>query len=201
MSEDLKARLFAGLAASPVVTGGDFILDRHVPAPGAVSLKPAAVLVPIIEHPQGLTMLLTRRAEGLSSHASQVAFPGGRIDPGDATPADAALREAEEEIGLARRFVRIIGALDIYETGSGFRIHPMVGLVTPGFSLSLHAPEVADVFEVPLAFLMDKRNHERHSATFEGRERIFYAIPFEGRNIWGATAGMIVNLYDKLYSL
>ena len=162
------------------------------------SLRPAAVLVPIVEHAHGPHVLLTRRADHLGTHSGQVAFPGGKIDPGE-TPAEAALREAEEEVGLDRSFVEVAGYLDAYETGTGFRILPVVGFVTPGFSLTISPGEVAEAFEVPLSFLMNPANHERHSAVWRGRRREYYAMPYNGHYIWGATAGMLKNMYDRLY--
>jgi 8-oxo-dGTP pyrophosphatase MutT (NUDIX family) len=162
------------------------------------SLRAAAVLVPVIEHTHGPHVLLTRRADHLGTHSGQVAFPGGKIDPGE-TAAEAALREAEEEVGLDRSFVSVAGYLDAYETGTGFRILPVVAFVTPGFSLTISADEVAEAFEVPLGFLMDPANHQRHSAVWRGRRREYYAMPYNGHYIWGATAGMLKNMYDRLY--
>jgi len=161
-------------------------------------LVPAAVLVPLVERDDGYTVLLTQRAEDLTHHPGQISFPGGRIEAHDETPAQAALREAEEEIGLTAEFVDVIGNLDIYEVRTGFEVFPVVGLVQSGFDLSLDRSEVADVFEVPLSFVLDARNHERHSRTFQGRLRHFYVLPFEDRFIWGATAGMLINLYEVL---
>ncbi len=162
------------------------------------SLRAAAVLVPVIEHLHGPHVLLTRRAEHLGTHSGQVAFPGGKIDPGE-TPAEAALREAEEEVGLDRSHVSVAGYLDAYETGTGFRILPVVAFVTPGFSLTISPHEVAEAFEVPLGFLMDPANHQRHSAVWRGKRREYYAMPYNGHYIWGATAGMLKNMYDRLY--
>lgn len=165
---------------------------------GAGSPRPAAVLVPVIAREEP-TVLLTQRSKHLSTHAGQVAFPGGRIDPEDASPLAAALREADEEIGLPGRFAKPLGYLDSYLSGTGFRIVPVVALIEPGFELKLNPREVDEAFEVPLAFLMTRENHARRSGVWKGVERHFYAMPFEQRNIWGATAGILRNLYERLY--
>jgi poly(A) polymerase len=168
----------------------------------SVSAKPgpwqAAVLVPIVDHPGAPTVLLTRRADHLRAHAGQVSFPGGRIEPTDAAPAEAALREAFEEIGLARDFIRLMGALAPRETGTGFFIHPVVGLVRPGFSLKPDPSEVAEILEVPLAALMDPQNHARHRTNWNGVEHTHYVINVGDLIIWGATAGLIVDLSTRL---
>ena len=161
-------------------------------------VRPAAVLIPVVEHPEP-TVLLTQRAAHLNDHAGQISFPGGKIDATDATPLDAALREAEEEIGLSRQFVDPIGYLDLYGTGFGFRILPTVARVRPGFELRVNHSEVDDAFEVPLAFLMDPANHQLHSKEFRGVERQYYAMPFAERYIWGATAGILRVLYERIY--
>ncbi len=161
--------------------------------------RPAAVLVPIVMRDE-LTVLLTQRATTLSSHAGQIAFPGGRVDPTDADAAAAALREAHEEVGLAAHFVEPLGYLDGYRTGTGFSITPLVALVRPGFELQLAPFEVAEVFEVPLRFLMTEVNHLQQEREWRGRRRAFWAMPFGERFIWGATAGMLKNLYDRLYA-
>jgi len=160
-------------------------------------VRPAAVLVPIVERDVP-TVLLTKRAEHLNEHAGQVSFPGGKIDPGDATPMDAALREADEEIGLKHAFIEPIGYLDVYATGFGFRILPTLARVRPGFDLTINANEVDDVFEVPLAFLMDPVNHKLGSKEFRGMQRSFYEMPFEQHYIWGATAGMLRAMYERI---
>lgn len=164
--------------------------EEGVPA----DLRPAAVLVPVVVREGGLTMLLTRRTDHLHDHPGQVSFPGGRVDEGDASPVAAALREAEEEIGLTRDRIQLLGQLPLYRTGTGFEVTPVVGLVEPPFDLKLDAFEVAEVFEVPLSFLLDERNHQRHSIEVRGRLREYWAMPYEGYYIWGATAGMIVTL-------
>lgn len=171
---------------------------RHVLS-DVTEFRLAAVLVPIIDHPDGMTVLLTRRPDHMNKHAGQVAFPGGRVDPMDAHPVAAALREAEEEVGLAAHHVEIVGRLDDYHTGTGFQITPIVGLVTPGFILKACDKEVAEIFEVPLAFLMNPENHQRKETEFKGRMAQYYAMPYREYNIWGATAGMLVNLFNRLY--
>lgn len=161
-------------------------------------IRRAAVLVPVVARSEGLTVLFTQRTDHLPSHAGQVAFPGGKMEAEDDGPLATALREAEEEIGLARHLVEPIGFLDSYQTGSGFRIVPAVGLLEPGFDLCPDAGEVAAVFEVPLAFLLDPANHDLHKGVWRGRERRYYAMTYAGRYIWGATAGMVRNLYERL---
>jgi len=160
-------------------------------------VRPAAVLIPVVDHPQP-TVLLTQRSAHLNDHAGQISFPGGKIDAIDASPLDAALREAEEEIGLSREFIDPIGYLDLYATGFGFRILPTVARVKPGFKLRINHAEVEDAFEVPLAFLMDPANHKVHSKEFRGMERSYYAMPFAERYIWGATAGILRVLYERI---
>jgi len=164
------------------------------------SLRRAAVLVPIVERPSGLTMLLTQRTAHLSSHPGQVSFPGGGVEEGDGSPIETALREAEEEIGLDRRHVEIIGELPEHITATGFLVEPVVGLLKPPFELLAESNEVAEIFEVPLSFLMDGMNHQRMSFELPngvGR-RSFYAIPYERFFIWGATAGILRNLFHLL---
>ncbi len=189
-----------GDAGEDSIGRSDFDLNPHlkeVPPP-AGALTAAAVLVPLIEAPEGFRVLFTRRTEHLSNHAGQISFPGGRCEPGDRDAIACALRETEEEIGLDRRFVTIFGRLDPYVTVTGFRIEPVVGFVAPGFTLRPDADEVAEVFEVPLDFLLDPRNHRRDSGMRNGIQRYWYAIPYGRHNIWGATAGMLMNLYHKV---
>jgi 8-oxo-dGTP pyrophosphatase MutT (NUDIX family) len=161
-------------------------------------VRPAAVLIPVVDHPQP-TVLLTQRSAQLAEHAGQISFPGGKIDATDASPLEAALREAYEEVGLKREFIEPIGYLDLYGTGFGFRILPTVAKVSPGFQLSISHAEVDDAFEVPLAFLMNPENHQVHSKEFRGMERSYYAMPFANRYIWGATAGILRVLYERIY--
>ena len=167
--------------------------------PGARVLTSAAVLVPLVEHEEGVTVLLTRRADTLRKHTGQIAFPGGRSDPGE-TPWQTALREAQEEIGLDGSHVQIAGLSSAYQTGTGYDITPVVAFVRPGFELTPSPDEVAEVFETPFAFLMDPGNHERRfMEQASGLRRYFYAMPYEDRVIWGATAGMLRVLYERLY--
>lgn len=176
----------------------DFDLDPQMfwEIAGQDLLRPAAVLVPIMRHAE-LTVLLTTRTVHLPSHAGQISFPGGKVEPDDASPLDAALREAEEEIGLDRGHVEPLGYLDCYRTGTGYAITPVVAVVDPAFTPRPDLREVAEVFEVPLAFLLDAANHELHTRVLAGRARRFHAIGFGDRFIWGATAGIIKNLHAR----
>jgi 8-oxo-dGTP pyrophosphatase MutT (NUDIX family) len=181
------------------VPRGDHDLDPVIRTIADIRpIRPAAVLIPVVDHEEP-TVLLTLRPATMASHAGQVAFPGGKIDPEDETPMAAALREAEEEIGLDRKHVEPLGYLDLYLSGTGFRIVPTVARVTPGFALKVNPAEVDDVFEVPLAFLMGPENHQRHSREWRGMMRTYYAMPFGERYIWGVTAGILRNLYERLY--
>ncbi len=171
--------------------------QEHVPS------VPAAVLVPLVEREGGFTVLLTQRTADLKSHAGQISFPGGRLEPEDADAAAGALRETYEEIGLSAGHIEVLGTLDAYSTVTNFEVTPVVAVVTPPFDLKPDPVEVADIFEVPLAFFLDPVNHQRHSRELgeeNGRKilRAFYAIPYGERYIWGATAGMLINLYEVL---
>jgi 8-oxo-dGTP pyrophosphatase MutT (NUDIX family) len=184
--------------ASVVPPSGDHGTDRMLEIIAREQpIRPAAVLIAVVDHPQP-TVLLTQRAAHLHDHAGQISFPGGKIDPEDASPLDAALREAWEEIGLEREFIDPIGYLDLYGTGFGFRILPTVARIRPGFDLRISADEVDDAFEVPLAFLMDAANHQVHNKEFRGIMRSYYAMPFQQHYIWGATAGMLRVLYERI---
>lgn len=160
---------------------------------------PAAVLVPVIARAP-LTMLLTQRTDHLPAHAGQIAFPGGKIDGGDASVIATAMREAEEEIGLSPDHIEPLGFLDAYRTVTGYRITPVVALVSAAYSLKINHQEVANVFEVPLAFLMDARNYRKDTRIYRGRERSYYAVPYGERYIWGATAGILKNMRERFIS-
>ncbi len=195
---EVRARFLgrpAGLRISEGVRG-----DHMFPGiPPPERRVPAAVLVGMVDRPEGLTVLLTQRSQPLADHAGQIALPGGRVDPGDPDAIHAALREAEEEVGLPPAQVEVVGRLDTYITGTGFEITPVVGLVRP-FEVKLDAFEVAEAFEVPLAFIVDPANHERHTREVRGRMRGFFVLPYQDRYIWGATAAMLVNLAEVLAS-
>ena len=178
---------------------GDHDLSPELYDPHA-RLKAAAVLIPIVDRSAGPTVLLTRRTDHLHDHAGQISFPGGRIDAGDAGPEAAALREAQEEIGLPAPSVRLLCRLDTYIVRTGFEVVPIVGLVTPPLRLSLDSFEVAEAFEVPLGFFLTPGTKQRHSRMFKGKERFFYAYPYGDYYIWGATAGMLGNLAELLAS-
>jgi len=167
-------------------------------APPVESLTPAAVLVPIVGHESSPTVLLTKRTDHLRDHAGQVSFPGGRVEVVDDGPNDTALRETDEEIGLHRDHVEIVGQLADYETRTGFNVTPIVGYVRPGFDLKLDSFEVAAAFEIPLEFVLDPRNHQKRSRMWKGTERHYYAMEYDSYLVWGATAGMLVNLYHRM---
>jgi len=187
-----SGRLASGLPVPTAPIGSDFSLSGVVPAPEI--WKPAAVLVPLVNRAEGLTVLLTQRTADMPSHAGQIAFPGGRRQAGEEAVA-AALRETEEEVGIAARFIDVVGAVDLYRTGTGFEITPIVGVLTPGFTVRADPREVADVFEVPLEHFLDEVNHKLDSREYQGRQRRYYAMPYGERYIWGATAGMLKNLH------
>ena len=170
----------------------------HPRVTGPRQLRDAAVLIPVVDHGPEATVILTKRAETLTDHSGQVAFPGGRIDPTDASPEAAALREAEEEIGLDPGHVEIVGRMPDYVSGSGYRIAPVLSIVRPGFRLSINEHEVDAAFEVPLRFLMDPANHTQDSREFDSRRWVYYDMPYGGQRIWGVTAGIIRTLYERL---
>lgn len=178
----------------------DFDLNEGSSAADVFDHAPraAAVLVPIVKRSQGATILLTKRTDNLAKHAGQVSFPGGSVDPADKNIVATALRETREEIGLSADYIRVQGQLDTYRTGTGFEISPIVATVRPGFSLQIEKGEVAEAFEVPLDFVLDRRNHQRQSAVWKGRRRHYFAMPYGEFFIWGATAAMLVNLVDVM---
>ncbi|MFC4235700.1 CoA pyrophosphatase [Thalassospira xianhensis] len=167
-------------------------------AEGELIARPAAVLVPLVQRDEGLHVILTRRTDHLSDHAGQISFPGGRQEDNDNTLEETALRETEEEIGLARVHIDLVGRLDDYYTVTGYQVTPVVGLITPPFDLAPDAHEVAEVFEVPLEFILEPRNQKLQTVTFEGAKRRYFAIPYREYYIWGATAGMLVNFSEVL---
>jgi len=189
---ELRKRLAVREALEASVFGDDGTEGREFAA------TPAAVLIPVIAHPGELTVLFTQRTAHLKSHAGQVSFPGGRAEPGDASAEFTALREAGEEIGLAAGRVEILARLPDYRTRTGFKVTPIIGLVTPPLELSPDPSEVAEVFEVPLVFLLDPRNRQRRTRVFQGQQVGYYVFEYQDRVIWGATAGMLVNLHKML---
>jgi 8-oxo-dGTP pyrophosphatase MutT (NUDIX family) len=179
---------------------GDLDLDPVLwEKAGVTATRPAAVLVPVVARAEPM-VLLTQRTSELPSHAGQIAFPGGKIDPTDESPLAAALREADEEIGLHAQFVDPIGYLDLYLTFSGFRILPLLARVDPEYRIEINPAEVTEAFEVPLQFLMHPGNHQRLKRDWKGIERHYYAMPFNDRYIWGVTAGILRNLYERIYA-
>lgn len=208
-TQDFLARARARLAPAPPARAfdaavlpdfGDYRLNAvDLDADLLARARPAAVLIAAVPRPEGPTLILTERTAHLRAHSGQVAFPGGKIDPTDASPAAAALREAQEEIGLDPARVETIGYLDPYISTSGYRILPVVGLVGPDLALTPNPHEVARVFETPLAFLMDPANHQLGSRLWNGARRDFYVMAWRDQHIWGVTAGIIRALYERLY--
>lgn len=193
--EDIRSRIKR--PAEPAWGHSDYDLTPDS-RPGEDRLRPAAVLVPIVDRPEGPTVLLTRRTAHLRAHAGQISFPGGRMEPHDETPEHTALRETEEEVGIQPHRVEIVGRLDVYRTVTNFAVTPVVGIVSPDFDPTPDPYEVAEVFETPLAFLLDSANHHRHTGWFNGNPRKWWAMPYGDYYIWGATAGMLMNLYERL---
>lgn len=192
----------ADLLHDKIMRRGDHDLNpefAHWPAPPE-GLRPASVLVGVVDREPGATVILTLRSAHLSSHAGQIAFPGGRMDDGDVSLIHTALRETHEEIGLEPDSIKPLGLLDAYTTRTGFRIVPVLALVSEDMALEADEREVEDVFEVPLEFLMDAANHQLHSRLWQGKERQFYAMPYGERYIWGATAGILRIMYERLYA-
>lgn len=202
----IEAAIDRDLPSDEVLNGpghvGDARIDGGAPSDEewavAGDLRLAAVLVPVVQHETGPSILLTRRADHLDKHSGQVAFPGGKVEEDDATPVATALREAEEEIGLHPDFVEVAGFLDTYQTGTGFLMLPVVSFVRPGFSLTPDENEVADIFEVPLHQALNADNYERHQVMWKGKQRSYYSMQFEGYNIWGATAGVLMQMSRRV---
>ena len=194
-----RAEIVSRLAASPpieeLLTADDLERQQEI---SRSPLKAAAVLLLVVNHPADPTVVFTQRTAHLADHAGQISFPGGRVEEGDETPEHTALREAEEEIGIARGQVELLGRLPEYHTGTGYRVTPIVGWAEPPLTYSPDPHEVADVFEVPLAFLLDAGNHRYESAFYRGRMRNYWAMPYGERFIWGATAGMLVTFHRIL---
>ena len=176
---------------------GDYDLNPQNRPAAPRELLPAAVLLPLIVRDEPF-VLLTQRTDTLTRHAGQVAFPGGRQDPGDISLVETALRETQEETGIEPAFVTVAGFLDAYETGTGYAILPVVGFLSEGYALKAEAREVAAIFEVPLAFLLDPANRVKQSREFQGTMRSFYAFTYQERYIWGATAAMLINFADRI---
>jgi 8-oxo-dGTP pyrophosphatase MutT (NUDIX family) len=201
--EDFDARVARRLASPnaefDTYLRTDFDLNPGFPFPAQKPYQRAAVLIGLLDRGEDYGVLLTLRPETMARHAGQVAFPGGRIDPGDASSLAAALREAHEEVGADPARVSVLGQSDPYLTSTGYVVSPFVGMLPPDFSPVPDPREVAAVFETPLSFLMNPANHQRHERTYQGTLRAYYAMPHNGRYIWGATAGMIKSLYDRLY--
>lgn len=198
----VRAKLADAPPAPKRQAGDDYAVagqrDEEIAA-ALADARPAAVLIGLIDRPEGTTLLLTERAVHLRSHSGQVAFPGGKLDPGEDAVA-AALREAEEEVGLSRAHVEPFAQLEPYLSGSGYRIVPVVAEIRPPFDLRINREEVADVFEPPFAFVMNPANHQRQSREWKGATRHFYAMPWESHYIWGVTAGILRNMYERLYT-
>ncbi|HEX8224529.1 MAG TPA: CoA pyrophosphatase [Allosphingosinicella sp.] len=192
LADRLREALERGRRRRPILLEGDDVLEG---AEG--DLMPAAVLVAVVDRPLP-TVILTKRPETMRTHPGQISFPGGRIDPGDDGPVDAALREAEEEIALPRHAVQLVGMADVYRTVTGFEVTPVVGVVPPGLPLVPRPGEVAAMFEAPLDYLLDPAHQLVRTVNWRGRERCYYEIEWEGQRIWGATAAMIVNLSRRL---
>jgi 8-oxo-dGTP pyrophosphatase MutT (NUDIX family) len=200
-AEDFRRRVVERLSPDRGAAGGDHSFNPdNADIFATMERRPAAVLIPVVHRRPEATLLFTERTSGLRSHAGQIAFPGGRIDPEDAGPEQAALREAEEEIGLAREFVETLCLGPDYLTGSGYHVAPVIAIVRPGFRLKLNPAEVADAFEVPLSFLMDPKNHRMGSRVWQGATRSFFEMPYQHRHIWGITAGIVRILYERLYA-
>ncbi|HEX9905187.1 MAG TPA: CoA pyrophosphatase [Propylenella sp.] len=200
-AEDFRRRVASRLGPDPGLAVGDHSFNPDIAdLLLGMERRPAAVLVPVVHREPEATLLLTERTAVLRSHAGQISFPGGRIDPDDIGPEEAALREAEEEIGLTADFVETLCRAPDYLTGSGYHVAPVIAIIRPGFRLRLNPAEVADAFEVPLSFLMDPANHRTGSRIWSGVRRSFIEMPYGDRRIWGITANILRILYERLYN-
>jgi 8-oxo-dGTP pyrophosphatase MutT (NUDIX family) len=196
--DNLRSRLLSEAPPLPLKPArGDYDFDPENRPRERPALTPAAVLMPIVLRAEP-TVLFTERSAKLARHAGQVSFPGGRSEPDDDSLIRTALRETEEETGIAPSFVSVIGFLDAYETGTGFAILPVVGLLKEGFALVPNTSEVAEIFEVPLAFLLDPANRQKNQTEWNGRLRHYYVFSYNGHRIWGATAAMLVNFAERM---
>ena len=196
---DFRNRALRSSAVDEPVFGDHILNPDFADFTWLQTVKNAAVLIPVVDRPGGPSVLLTQRTENLRTHSGQIAFPGGRIDPEDHTAETAAIRECEEETGIGREHVEIVGRLPDYIAGSGFRITPVLSVLRPGYAIVPNPDEVDAVFDVPLAFLMDTANHRHGSLELGGKERFFYEMPYGDRHIWGITAGIIRLMYERLY--
>lgn len=206
MDDQYSAGIFRERAALEKGTDDGRVHGDHVLNPDIIArlstekLRDAAVLVPVVDYGDRSQMILTQRTANMRTHSGQVAFPGGAVDPGDHSIEAAAMREAQEEIGLDPTFVEPIGRLPQYLTTTGFRITPVLAIVSRDYTMTINPQEVEDAFEVPFAFLMDPANHKRESRVWQGKERHFYTMPYGKRYIWGVTAGILRTLYERLYA-
>ena len=192
---DIESRIAAYQGAS-IGAGGDLVINPHFQV--QTPLRSAAVLVPIVTRQGGPTVLFTQRTDHLEHHPGQVSFPGGHVEESDGSPEETAIRETEEEVGLHRRHIEVIGRIDTYLTSTGFSVVPVVARIDPPFEITPDPEEVAEVFEVPLAFLLNPDNHRRETRLFGDQTWYAYAMPYNGYNIWGVTAGMVRNFYEIL---
>lgn len=198
--DDFRHRAWQAQSDAPQVETGDFHFNpdlEEIIRNGAQ--REAAVLIGVLEGKSGPSVLLTERTATLRSHSGQIAFPGGRVDDTDRTYAEAALRECEEEVGIGGEHLEIVGEMPVYFTGSGYRIHPVLAVISGDYNLQANEEEVASIFDVPLSFLMDEGNHQKSSREWQGKTRYFYEMPYENRYIWGVTAGILRVMFERLY--
>lgn len=198
--DDFRHRAWQAQRDVPETVTGDFHFNPDLEdLIRKVAQREAAVLIGILEGKSGPSVLLTERTAKLRSHSGQIAFPGGRVDESDRTYAETALRECEEEVGIGGEHLEVVGEMPVYFTGSGYRIHPVLAVISDGYSLRANEDEVASIFDVPLSFLMDDANHKKSSRQWQGKQRYFYEMPYEDRYIWGVTAGILRVMFERLY--